>query len=173
MLYLTEQYAKEHPAELGPIDPDAVSVWAIDNGIYKPKPIDPKHLLRRQIRTALREEYTEDPQGREVHARQPEMVEIRTPDGLRWRSQWWKTFEMPPEKMRAAGQLKRRGAYRDVLQINIDFDSYNDNNVFKAKLDPLDFNFNKDIEESRLPTSYPDGPTLEDEDEEDENNEKD
>lgn len=167
MLYLVEQYEKAHPDEIGPVDPDVVSAWAIDNGIYRPKPIDPKQLLRRLIRTAMREDYIEDGHGREVHARQPEMVEVRTPEGIRWRSKWWRTFEMPPEKMRAAGQLRRRGAYRDVLQIHIDFESYNDYNIFKAKLDQLDFNFNKDIEESRLPTEYPEGPTLDDEDEED------
>jgi hypothetical protein len=170
MLYLIEQYSKAHPDEIGPVDPDAVSSWAIDNGIYKPKPIDPKQILRRAIRTALRDDYTEDPQGREVRANQPEMVEVRTPDGLRWRSKWWRTFEMPPEKMRTAGQLRRRGAFNDVYQIHIDFTSYNDNNVFGAQLDNLDFNFNKDIEEADLPTEYPDadGPTLEAEDEEDE-----
>jgi hypothetical protein len=167
MLYLVEQYRNAHPDEVDPIDPDAVSAWAIDNGLYKPKPIDPKQLLRRLIRTALREDYTEDPQGREVHAHQPEMVEVRTPGGISWRSKWWRTFEMPPEKMRAAGQLRRRGAFRDVLQIHIDFESYNDNNVFKAELDQLDFNFNKDIDEIGLPTDYPEGPTLDGEDEED------
>lgn len=167
MLYLVEQYRNAHADLTGPVDPDAVSAWAIDNGIYKPKPIDPKLQLRRLIRSALRDDYTEDPQGREVRANQPEMVEVRTPEGLRWRSKWWRTFEMPPEKMRAAGQLRRRSAFNDVYQIHIDFESYNDNNVFKAAIEPLDFDFNKDIEEAALPTEYPDGPTLEDEDAED------
>jgi hypothetical protein len=171
MLFLVEQYRLAHPEEDdNPVDPDLVAAWALASKIFKPEPIDPKQILRRRIRAALRDDYIEDDQGREVHANQPEMVEVRTPDGVKWRSRWYKTFEMPPEKMRAAGQLRRRGAYRDVLQIFIDFESYNDNNVFGAALDQLDFNFNKDIEENQLPTSYdePDKPTLEDEEDEDE-----
>jgi len=96
------------------------------------------------------------------------MVEVQTPQGTRWHSVWYKIYEMPPEKMRASGQLRRRGAFRDVLQIHIDFESYNDNNVFGAMVDQLDFNFNKDILEASQPITYPDeGPTLADEEEDD------
>lgn len=168
MLYLVEQYTKAHPKASSPIDPDVVATWAIKTGLYKPQPVDPQQLLRRQIKSALRDDYIEDPQGRTVRANQPEMIEVKTPEGIRWRSRWYKTFEMPPEKMRAAGQLRRRGAFNDVLQIHIDFESYNANNIFKASVDQLDFNFNKDIKEASMPTEYPEGPTLEDEDEEDE-----
>jgi hypothetical protein len=168
MLYLVEQYKNAHPEKSDPIDPDAVAGWAIENGIYKPEPVDPKQLLRRQIRGALRENYVEDPQGRIVHSHQPEMVEVVTQEGKRWRSRWYKMFEMPPEKMRAAGQLRRRGTFYDVQQIFFDFASYNDNNVLGAYVDQLDFNFNKDIDEAAMPTEYPEGPTLDAEDEESE-----
>jgi len=169
MLFLVEKFIEAHPKASNPVDPDAVAAWSLKTGLYKMPPIDPQQLLRRNIRTALRDDYIEDPQGRDVHANQPEMVEVKTPDGIRWRSRWYKIFEMPPDKMRAAGALRRRGAFRDVFQIHIDFDSYNDNNIFKAKVEQLDFNFNKDIKEATMPTDYPDeGPTLDDEDEEDE-----
>ena len=39
MLYLVEQYEKVSPDEIGPVDPDVVSAWAIDNGIYDPNPL--------------------------------------------------------------------------------------------------------------------------------------
>ena len=74
---------------------------------------------------------------------------------------------MPRKRCEPLANSRKTRAYRDVLQIHIDFRSYNDNNIFKATLDQLDFNFNKDIEESQLPTDYPEGPTLDDEDEED------
>ena len=167
MLYLVEQYRIAHPDVADPIDPDDVAIWALQERHYKPKPLDPRQLLRAALRRALRDDYTEDPQGREVRAHHPEMVEVMTPEGPRWRSRWYRIFDMPPEKMRAAGQLRRRGAFRDVYQIHIDFESYNDNNVFGAALESLDFNFNKDIEEEGLPTEYPEGPTLEDEEDDD------
>src|SRR5229473_7147749 len=103
MLFLVERFSEAHPGASSPVDPDSVAAWAIQTGLYRPEPIDPQKILRRQIRTALREDYMEDPQGREVHAHQTEMVEVRTQDGIRWRSKWYKTFEMPPEKMRTAG----------------------------------------------------------------------
>src|ERR1700686_2049571 len=155
MLFLVEKFAEAYPDVSSPVDPDAVAAWALKTGLYKPPPIDQQQLLRRNIRTALRDDYIEDPQGRDVHANQPEMVEVVTPKGIRWRSRWYKIFEMPPEKMSAAGALRRRGAFRDVYQIHIDFESYNDNNVFQAAVEQLDFNFNKDIKEANMPTDYP------------------
>jgi hypothetical protein len=171
MLFLVEEFTKAHPDASTPVDPDTVAAWALSTGMYRPEPVDQQVVLRRKIRAALRDDYIEDPQGREVHAHQPEMIEVQTPKGIRWRSRWYKTFEMPPEKMRVAGQLRRRSAFRDVLQIHIDFDSYNDNNIFQATLEQLDFNFNADIEEFGMPTTYPEGPegpALDDEDESDE-----
>jgi hypothetical protein len=167
MLYLCEQYKAAHPDQIGPVDPDAVSTWALETGAYRPEPVDPQKLLRRTIRGALRNDYFEDPQGREVHTYHPEMVQVHTADGVIWKSTWHRIFEMPPELMRASGQLRRRGAFRDVRQISIDFDSYNDNNIHKANVDKPDFNFNKDLEEMMMPTEYPDEATLEDEDDQD------
>ena len=156
MLFLRDKYCEAHPDAGNPVDPDAVADWAIQTGIYKPPPIDQKQILHAKIRSALRDDYFEDPQGREVRANHPEMIEVQTAKGVRWRSVWYRIYEMPPEKMRGSGQLRRRGAFRDVYQIHIDFESYNDNNIFGARVDQLDFNFNKDIKESNMPTEYPD-----------------
>lgn len=38
--------------------------------------------------------------------------------------------------------------------MKLDFDSYNDNNEFGALLEPLDQDFNKDIEEMSLRDEY-------------------
>ena len=55
-------------------------------------------------------------------------------------------------------QLRRRGVFQDVRQMEIDRAFYNDNNVFGVKLPPIDYNLTIDLEESDLPTKYPEGP---------------
>ena len=58
--------------------------------------------------------------------------------------------------MRTSMTQRRDGIRSDVKQHSIDFDSYNDNNIYEAKLEPYDYNFNNDLEESRQPSEYPD-----------------
>ncbi len=52
------------------------------------------------------------------------------------------------------------------MQLNLDFESWLDNNKFGDMLDRPDFNFNLDIEELKQPTEYLD--SLEDDDEDEE-----
>jgi hypothetical protein len=165
MMFLVERYKETHPDDGAAVHPERVAEWAIDEGLWKRPPMDPREVLRRQIRSALREEYIVDDQGREVRANHPFMEEVSTPDGPKLRSTWYPIFDMPPQKMRAAFQMRRRAALADVVQLKLDFESYNDNNHFRAVLDPPDFNFNKDIEEMNMPTEWP---TEAMEDEEDE-----
>jgi hypothetical protein len=166
MLFLVEQYKEAHPEEGHEVHPHRVARWAIQQGIWRRPPMDPEEILRRQIRRALRDEYTFDPQGREVRLNHPVMEEVQTADGPRLRSIWYSLFEMPPQKARLSFQLRRRAALRDVVQLKLDFDSYNDNNEFRAQLDAPDFNFNKDIEEMSQPTEYGEEPAVEIEEEE-------
>ena len=53
---------------------------------------------------------------------------------------------------------RRRAAVADVFQLKLDFDSYNDFNHHGAKLDDLDFNLNKDIDELLASGEWPEGP---------------
>jgi hypothetical protein len=50
-----------------------------------------------------------------------------------------------------------------ILQLKLDFESYNDNNIFHEAIEPLDFDFNKDIEELNMPTTYSDDTDVEQE----------
>jgi hypothetical protein len=43
----------------------------------------------------------------------------------------------------------------DAIQLDLDWASYNDNNVLGVKLPPLDYNLTLDVQESKLPTTYP------------------
>src|SRR5262249_8778184 len=113
---------------------------------------------------AFKNEYMSDPQGREVHANFRAIEEVDTPDGPKRRSKFYKAFQAPPEIARQAFALERKQALNTVVQLKLDLDSYNDNNEFGATLDPLDANFQRDLDEMSLPDRY--DPDL-DEDEED------
>ena len=123
MLYLIEQYKQEHPDEGPEISPRIVAPWAIRKGLWKPKPMDPEEVLRRQLSKALRNDYTEDPQGREVRANHPVIEEIATRDGIKRYSKWYPIFEAPPQIMRQSLGLRRKAALADVVQLKLDFDS--------------------------------------------------
>lgn len=155
--YVMEQYHKAHPDE-DPSEavPDLIAEWAYAKGLWKRPPIDPVVALSRDISRYLRNEYVTDPQGRIVRKNHAIFIEVQTQDGTKKRSIWKELFHAPAEHMKASFQLRRRAAFRDVQQLHFDFGSYQDNNVFGAHLEPMDFDFNKDIEESTLPTTYPD-----------------
>ena len=156
--YVIDQYHKAHPDE-DPADvaPHLVAEWAITKGIWNRPPVDRVVQLRRELSRHLRTEYITDPQGREVRKNHPVMVPVQTPDGEKLRPLYKELFHAPAEHMRASFQLRRRGVVRDVLQMDLDFQSYNDNNVFGTKLDKMDYDINKDLDELNMPITYPDG----------------
>lgn len=167
MQYLLDQYKEAHPDEGPDIAPHLVADWAIGLGLWRPVPATPQEQLRRLLSRCLRETYILDPQDREVRANLPILEEVMTQDGLKYRSRWFPIFEAPAKVARASFALRRRSALADVRQLHFDFLSYNDNNLSGEQLDPIDYNFDKDIAELSQPTTYGEGPVLgDDEDEE-------
>lgn len=75
--------------------------------------------------------------------------------------------DAPPKVMRTSLSLRRRAAVADVWQLKLDFDSYNDYNNLGAKLDDMDFNLNKDIAELQASGEWPEGPTVEEDGDDD------
>jgi len=145
MQKLAHEYRREFGVDV--FDPDAVVEWAIATKRWQKKPPTQAQLCRKDLLRALRKETYRDPQGREprlmhfVRGEQQTLAyDIRT---------------APPEAMRLSLQDRRRGIYADVRQVNIDRESWNDNNTHSGQLD-MDFNFNLDLAESKKPTSYPD-----------------
>ena len=144
-----QELAMEYRRELGVdvFDPDEVVAWAIATKRWQRQPPTQAQLCRRDLLRALRKQTYRDPQGREprlIHfvrgEQQTFAYDIRT---------------APPEAMRASLQDRRRGIFADVRQVNVDRESWNDNNQYAAQLD-MDFNFNKDLAETTKPTEYPD-----------------
>lgn len=165
MLYLLDQYKAAHPGEPLPLDPAKAAIWAYESGLWTLRETDPREVLRRKMCRALRHEYITDPQGREVRANYAAVVEVQTPEGPKRKSQFYPIFKAPPEVARQALALDRKQALATVQQMKLDFDSYNDNNEFGFTLEPLDLDFNKDIEEMNLPAEYDPDPYGDAEDE--------
>jgi hypothetical protein len=94
-----------------------------------------------------------DKQNREVRKYHPVITDG---DGSTPRKVIWVDIvKAKPEQMRISFAWRRNGALADCKQMVLDHDSYNENNLFGATLEPVDCNFNPDIEEMRLPTKYP------------------
>ena len=158
MQFIIEQYQAAHPDEGSSVRPDLVAEWAIEKGVWSPQPISPQEQLRRLLSRSLRETYIIDPQGREVRASLPIIEEVPTRDGPKKRSRWYPIFEADAKVARASFSLRRKRALADVVQLQFDFMSWNENNSSGDALDPLDFNFNKDLADLSQPTEYPEEP---------------
>jgi hypothetical protein len=165
MEYLFEQYRNAHPNTDPAMEPHLIAPWAIKMGLSRPRIITQEEVLRRDLAQYLKSEYVTDPQERRVRKNHSIPVEVHTSDGTKRRSKWYSIFDAPAAHMQLSLALRRNMALADCQQLELDLRSDNDNNVFKAQLEPLDYNFNLDIEESDLPTSYPTAPP--DADEED------
>lgn len=148
--------------------PHLIAEWAIRNGHYNRPPVDPTVQLRRDLSRHLRTEYITDPQGRDVRKNHAVMIPVQTQDGERLRPLYKELFHAPAEHMKASFQLRRRGVVRDVMQMDLDFQSYNDNNVHGVKRDKMDYDINKDLDELNMPTTYPD--SFDDDDDDDDVN---
>lgn len=167
MIYLVEQYKKAHAITDGAVQPHLVASWAIENGLDTRPPITQEELLRKDIARALANDHFTDPKGREVRKNHAILIDVKTPGGFKRRSQWYTIYEAPPKHMRTSLQLRRRAALSDVIQLQLDFESYNDFNKFGEKLDPPDFDYNKDIAELKQSAEWPEGPDMDEEEDED------
>jgi len=134
------------------IDMLAVAKWAIDNEKWKPPMYSPVRLAARELSRAAREEFYEDPQGRDV--RKKHCFTVIGPDGQhKWL--WVDIEKATREQMHKSAQARRRMALGDVSQLHTDISSWNDNNPYGGSIE-MSFNFDPDIEELSHPTVYPD-----------------
>ena len=161
--FLFEKYLEKHPdevVEVGSLDPQRVVDWAFDSGIYQPpKPPDPRTQLRRKIGRHLGHRYMTDAQGREVRALIAVPGEMSTPEGSKRSFKYYPLFQTEPVKIQAGLNLRLNWAFTRVEQVDTDRRSYDENNKFGATLKPLDFDFQKRLQERGMPQTYPDTPT--------------
>jgi hypothetical protein len=166
--YVMDQYRLAHPGVDPAVEPHLIAEWAIKAGISRPVPETPEELLRKDIARYLKNDYVDDPQGRHVRKNHAIFIQVQTPEGPKRRSRWYEKDVAPPEHMRLSLQLRRTAAFHDVRQMDLDFQSYNDNNVYGETLAPMDYNFNHDLQEANLPATYPSAPSFDGDDEDDE-----
>jgi hypothetical protein len=132
-----------------------VARWAETNGrMPPPKKYDPVKVFAHELSDAAREEYYTDPQGREV--RKKHCYVVVEPDGQR-RWNWVDIVSARPDPMHRSLQGRRRQAFGDIVQLDTDRQSYNDNNHHGAQLE-MSYNFDEDLAELRMPTEYPESP---------------
>lgn len=168
MNYIIECYKNAHPNEGPDVSPDLVADWAMTRpGLYRPIPITPRDQLKRLLARSLRETYMTDPQGREVRANHPVFEEVMTTEGPKRLARYYPLFQSPAEIARVFFSYKRRAALHDVMQLDLDFESWADNNVFHETLERPDYNFNIDMEELKQPIEYIEDAEDSEEDDED------
>jgi hypothetical protein len=169
MLYLRDQYLKAFPNAKQPLDPQVIAKWAYEKGLWKPREVDPREVLRRKLVRAFRTEYITDPQNREIRAGIAAIEEVMTPEGPKRMARFYRIFEAPQPVAEQHYQLQRRLAVENAVQLDLELDSYNENNVAGAAVQKIDWNLTTAVEERNLPTEYIHNPYGdEDEDDEDE-----
>jgi hypothetical protein len=129
---------------------DDVAEWAISNGRFWQPQKSQKRMCKEAIAKALRSERHIDPQGRTVRTMHAYLVQ----DDFFPQFEWVDIRNAPPDKMQNAFSRRREGILADVMRHAQDVDSYNDNNLDGAQLKLFDYNFNTDLEEGKLPTTY-------------------
>lgn len=167
--FLFEKFIEKHLDEIhdnGMVDPARIVDWAFESGFYKPKPVNPRVQLRRRVSRHLGHRYMIDPQGRTVRALLAVPV-TDTDDAGNRKYGYFPLFQTEPNKVEVGLKLRRTWAYKRVEQIKIDWESYNDNNIFNAKIPQLDFDFEQALQDAKMPTEWSDNPPDDIDDEDD------
>lgn len=139
--------------------------WMYKHKGVAPRPTDIIGRIALDLRRAARAEYFQDAQGRRVRRNHPRR-ETQLVNGEEVQMTFWDDIlTARPEHMRVSFTQRRTGISYDVKQHSLDFDSYQENNVHGAKLEPYDYNFNLDLAEMEQSTEYPDARPEDEEDE--------
>ena len=158
----THQYMQEHGVD--EVDLDAVADWIINNEMYKRQPPTMHQQCKGELARALRSERFSDEDGNEIRR----MHAVRIKKDQEQLVIWADIKTAKPGHMRTSLQQRRQAIKYDCYQHSTDTEWYNGNNQFGATLPLFDYDFNKDLEEMKLPTDYPEsapGDLFDDEDE--------
>lgn len=134
-----------------------IAAWAIREGLWQVPRTSAVDQLASDIARSMREEFITDPQGRSVRLYHARRVTEKLDDGEERQMVLWDDIRnAPPEHMQISFQQRRHAVLGDVIQLERDVASYNDNYNSGPQLQ-FSYNYEEDLAELKLPTDYPSG----------------
>jgi len=150
---ITAQYRKR--GEPWPASSKTIAAWAIEEGLWRPKPKNLIDQCASEIADAMREEFFTDAQGRKVRKKHAIRDIKELPDGRHEQLVLWVDIgDATHEQMLMAFQYRRKQVLGDCRQLRVDVASYNDNNNHGEYIE-MSFDFTEDLVEMEQPTEYP------------------
>lgn len=125
-----------------PASKHQVAEWAINQGLWKPRPTDVISQCANDLAKALREEYKTDSKGRRVRTKH--VVKSKKNGQLKFL--WADIDSAPREHIEMAFAQRRKQVVGDCYQLKTDVDYYNDNNIGKTPIQ-VELDFTDDIAE--------------------------
>lgn len=159
-------YQREHGGE--PYRMEEVAAWGLHKGLLHPPRTPIVKLLAAQLRRAARDEYISDPQGRRVRRNHARREECLLNGELKQLVFWDDIYTAKPEHMRVSFQQRRSGVLYDCKQLQLDMESWNENNPHGAPPMVIPFNFEPDLAELKEPIDYPEARPFDEEDDDEE-----
>jgi hypothetical protein len=144
MQEIFEKYEREVSKE--PADLKEVGVWAINNGLWKPRPVDMAANFARDMAEALREQMRTDKKGRRYRAKIP--AKTKTVDGTPL-FKWADIDTAPRDHVERGFGYRRQAIVADCYQLRIDADHYNDFHKDEKPINPV-LDFEDDVAEMKI-----------------------
>lgn len=141
---LFSQYQKE--VGTAPVDLRIVGAWAMNKGLWAPRPVDIQSRFARDMAEALSEEYRTDKAGRRYRSKIA--VRMTTKDGAQ--GSLWGDIDTSPRKHveKNVGQ-RRRQIVGECFQLQVDVDHYNAAHKDEAQLE-LILDMTDDVKEMKV-----------------------
>lgn len=139
-----ERYQKE--VSIDPADLKEVGAWAIEKGLWKPRPMDMAANFARDMADALREQMRTDKKGRRYRAKIP--AKSRTVDGVPL-FKWADIDTAPHDHVEKGFAYRRQAIVSDCYQLRIDADHYNDFHPEEVPINPV-LEFEDDVAELKI-----------------------
>ena len=134
------RYSKE--VSDNPADLRDVGQWALENGLWHPRPADIQARFANDMASALREEYRTDKAGRKYRAKHA----VRKWQSGRQLSFWADIDSAPRSHMQQAFGQRRKQIVGDCHQLRLDVDHYNSVREDEENIQ-LVLDFAEDVEE--------------------------
>ncbi len=141
---LWQQYRNEVGTD--PVDLQTVAAWAIDKGLWHPRPIDLSASLANDLAQALREEKRIDKSGREYRANIPVRQKTKTGQTL---FEWADIDDAPRKHVEKNVQQERRSIASDCYALAMKVEHYNEAHPTEEPLQVI-MNFEEDVEEMKI-----------------------